>query len=157
MTTCKLEKSGPRGELVRLVGLRRARRAAARGVTLVEVLIVVAIMAIIAGSATLLVFPQLEKSRVDTAALSAGEVKKAADLYQNLNATGDACPTIQDLTASKTLDPQKLDDPWGTPFKIGCEDGEVVVRSLGKDRKENTPDDVLAGMTKSQLEKIKNL
>jgi general secretion pathway protein G len=149
--SCEVE----RGALAQRMS--RAGRSLARGVTLVEVLIVVAIMAVIAGGATVLVFPQFKKARVKTAAMSAGEIKKAADLYQNLNATGDACPTMQDLIASKTLDAKKIDDPWGTPFKLTCVDGEIRVISFGNDKKENTPDDVRDDMKPSELEKIGNL
>jgi general secretion pathway protein G len=137
--------------------LIRVERSLSRGVTLVEVLIVVAIMAVIAGGATVLVFPQFKKARVKTAHMSAGEIKKAADLYQNLNATGDTCPTIQDLIASKTLDAKKVDDPWGTPFKLACVDAEVRVISFGNDKKENTPDDIRDDMKPSELEKIGSL
>jgi general secretion pathway protein G len=133
------------------------QRAAARGVTLVEVLIVVAIMAVIAGGATILVFPQFKKSRVTMAVLGAGTIKQAAELYQNLNGTADVCPTIQDLVASKSIDAKKTDDPWGSPYKIVCIDGEIRVTSPGNDRKDNTPDDVRDDMKPSEVEKIANL
>jgi general secretion pathway protein G len=137
--------------------MRRAERALSRGVTLVEVLIVVAIMAVIAGGATLLVFPQFKKARNKTAVLGAGTIKQAAELYQNLNGTADVCPTIQDLVAAKNIDAKKTDDPWGSPYKIVCVDGEIHVTSPGNDRKENTPDDLRDDMKPSEIEKIGNM
>lgn len=131
------------------------RRRRARGVTLVEVLIVVAIMAVIAGSAVFLVFPQLAKAKVKTAHQSAQTIKQAADIHMNLD--GAECPTIQDLVAAKKLDRNKTDDPWGTPFKVTCPEGEVRVTSAGKDKKEGTPDDVRDDMKPSELEKVADL
>jgi general secretion pathway protein G len=137
--------------------MQRWKRAAARGVTLVEVLIVVAIMAVIAGGATILVFPQFKKARIKSAVIGATTIKQAAELYQNLNGTADVCPTVLDLVNSKSIDAKKTDDPWGSPYKIVCQDGEIHVISPGNDRKENTPDDVRDDMKPSEVEKIANL
>jgi general secretion pathway protein G len=123
--------------------IRNIKRAASRGVTLVEVLIVLAIMAIIAGGATALVFPRLKESRVRQTVLSAGVIKTGAQAYMQLdNAGSDACPSIKDLVDAKQLDAKKTDDVWGTPFKIHCEGDELTVVSAGADKKEGTPDDV---------------
>src|ERR1700760_1045597 len=65
------------------------RRAAARGVTLVEVLIVVAIMAVIAGGVTVVAFPLYKESRIKIAIQGCMAVKNAAELYMNLDATSD--------------------------------------------------------------------
>ena len=76
--------------------VRAVGRAAARGVTLVEVLIVVSIMAVISGGAVVLAFPLYKEARIKTAIVSAKEIKKAAQLYQEMDATAEGCPTIQD-------------------------------------------------------------
>lgn len=145
-------------------GIVRGRRAArrsqrsARGVTLVEVLIVVAIMAVIAGSAVFLVFPQLDKAKVKTAQQSAQTIRQAAEIHMNLDSAASDCPSIQDLVATKKLDRTRTDDPWGTPFKVVCEEGgELRVISAGKDKKEGTPDDVRDDMKPSEIEKIANM
>ncbi len=91
------------------------RRAAARGVTLVEVLIVVSIMAVISGGAVVLAFPLYKEARIKTAVVSAKEIKKAAQLYQEMDATTEGCPTIADLVAAKRVDSKTADDPWGKP------------------------------------------
>ena len=98
------------------------RRRAARGVTLVEVLIVLAIMALIAGSAVFLVFPELAKAKISTTALSAATIKKAAELYINIDGASN-CPTVDDLVNSRKLEKGKTNDSWGTPFKIECKEG----------------------------------
>lgn len=138
--------------------IRKWKRAASRGVTLVEVLIVLAIMAIIAGGATALVFPQLKKSRVKSAVLSAGVIKTAAQQYQQLEMAGSStCPTLKDLIDGKQIDAKKTDDPWGTPFKITCEGDEITVISAGADRKEGTPDDVKDDFKDADIKRVGEL
>jgi general secretion pathway protein G len=82
---------------------RRSRKGA-RGVTLVEVLIVVAIMAVIAGGATLLVFPQFKKARIDNAVIGAGVIKQAAELYMSMDAVDESCSMVKDLATAKRID-----------------------------------------------------
>ena len=119
----------------------RMARLARRGVTLVEVLIVVAIMAVIAGGATLLVFPQFKKAKVQSAKVGAEAVRQAVDLY-SVDGDSGACPQVKDLVDAKKLDAKKTDDPWGKPYKVLCDQGETRVLSFGADGQEGTGDDV---------------
>ena len=136
--------------------IRNLKKAAQRGVTLVEVLIVLAIMAIIAGGAVTLVFPRLKESRVKQAVLSAGVIKTAAQSYMHLDSAG-GCPTIKDLVDGKQIDGKKTDDPWGTQFKIGCEGDEITVTSSGADRKDGTPDDVKDDFKDADIKRVSGL
>ncbi|AGP42287.1 general secretion pathway protein GspG [Sorangium cellulosum] len=129
-------------------------RGLSRGVTLVEVLIVVTIMAIIAGGATLVLWPKLEAAKVRSAYTGASVIKTAADQYQNLGAGGEGCPTLQALVSAKQIDANKTDDPWGQPYRIKCEESEIRVYSLGKDKKEGSPDDIRDNMRQSEINKI---
>jgi general secretion pathway protein G len=138
-------------------GAAKRNRQGARGVTLVEVMIVIAIMAVISGGATLLAFPLYKESRIKTAVLGCSTVKQAADLYQNLEGAADQCPTIQDLVSSKKLDSKKTDDPWNMPYKIVCTDGDIHVISAGNDRKEGTPDDVRDDFKDADVKRVKAL
>ena len=131
-------------------------KAAARGVTLVEVLIVVAIMAVIAGGATLLVFPAFKKAKIKSAVVGASAIKQAAELHINVDG-GNECPSIQELVTSKKLDAKKTTDPWNSPYKVQCADGEVHVVSPGNDRKEGTPNDIRDDFRDSDVEKVANL
>ena len=137
--------------------VRAMSRAAARGVTLVEVLIVVSIMAVISGGAVVLAFPLYKEARIKTAVVSAKEIKKAAQLYQEMDATTEGCPTIADLVSAKRIDSNTANDPWGKPFRIVCGEGDIRVLSAGNDRKENTPDDVRDDFTPVDVKKIKEL
>ena len=137
--------------------IRKWKRAASRGVTLVEVLIVLAIMAIIAGGATALVFPRYKESQIRGAVLSAGVIKTAAQQYMHLDSPSGTCPTIKELVDGKHLDKGKTEDPWGTPFKIQCDGDEISVVSAGRDRKENTPDDVKDDFKDADIKKVAGL
>jgi general secretion pathway protein G len=144
-------------EDIRVSRLRRLARAGARGVTLVEVLIVVAIMAVISGGVTLVAFPLYRESRIKIGVQGCQAVKQAAELYQNLDATGDACPTIQDLVTSRKLDGQHTEDPWGVQYRIDCSEGEIRVWSNGNDRKPGTADDLKDNFKPADINRVKVL
>jgi general secretion pathway protein G len=121
---------------------KRAARALARGVTLVEVLIVVAIMSLIATTVVVAVIPKFKDAQIQTASNSAREIRNAVIRYRARG--GDSCPTIAQLVSEKEIDTaSKLDDPWSSPFKIECADDEVYVSSLGADKKEGSADDIV--------------
>ena len=136
---------------------RTMGRAAARGVTLVEVLIVVSIMAVISGGAVVLAFPLYKEARIKTAVVSAKEIKRAAQLYQEMDAVSEGCPTIADLIAAKRVDSKSADDPWGKPFRISCAEGDIHVLSSGNDRKENSADDIKDDFSPADVKRVKEL
>lgn len=119
----------------------RALRVVERGVTLVEVLIVVAIMSLIATTVVVAVIPKFRGAQVDIAGQSAREIRNAVTRYRARGT--ETCPTIAQLQSEKEIDSaSKADDPWGSAFKIECTDDEVYVLSLGPDKKEGTADDI---------------
>jgi general secretion pathway protein G len=125
------------GEILRGIG-----HAARRGVTLVEVLIVIAIMSLIATTVVVAVIPKFQQAMNDTALNSAREIRSAVVRWRATRG-GDQCPTVSQLVSDKEIDTaSKIDDPWGSQFKIICSEDEVVVASIGRDKKEGTPDDL---------------
>lgn len=128
-----------------LLRMRLARRAASRGVTLVEVLIVVAIMALIAGGVSFMILPKYKETQIKAATTNASNIRQVAIQYVALKSAGE-CPTVQILIAEKELDSTgDTEDPWGNPFTITCGDDDIAVSSPGPDKKENTEDDIYAG------------
>lgn len=120
---------------------RALLRAAQRGVTLVEVLIVVAIMAMLAGGVAFAYLPRMQETRIKTARQGALEIRKMVQLWQTEN--GADCPSLSQLKKDGYLDKAGAsDDPWGTGFDIRCEDAEVYVSSAGGDKKAGTEDDI---------------
>ncbi len=56
----------------------------------------------------------------------------------------DVCPTVDELRAGGDLDRSfPLRDPWGSAWRLMCEDDEVTATSCGPDRKAGTADDVV--------------
>lgn len=118
------------------------RSALARGVTLVEILIVLAIIAMIAGGVAVVAVPKLEQARVDTTKTNLRVLLPAAEMYRSNNA--GECPTVQLLQQKKEISStSETKDPWGSNYKIVCEEDDTRVVSFGKDKKENTPDDIV--------------
>ena len=115
-------------------------RMAERGTTLVEVLIVVAIIAMVAGGVAFFAFPKFKESQTKAATTGARVIRGAA---QNWQMTNDGCPTISQLIQDKQLDKaQDTNDPWGGDYTIVCTDDDIVVSSDGADKKKGSADDV---------------
>jgi general secretion pathway protein G len=122
--------------------LRRARRALARGVTLIEILIVLAIVGLIAGGVAVVAVPKYQESQKNQAKIDARTIHPVAEKYR-VDHPGDQCPTVELLREKKELSAaSKITDPWDTPYKIICGDDDVAVLSLGPDKREGTADDI---------------
>ncbi len=123
--------------------IRRARlRAAARGVTLIEILIVLAIIGLIAGGVAVVAIPKFQQARIDQAKIDLRTIHPVAEKWR-IDHVGEECPTVERLRAERELSTAaKLSDPWDSPYKIFCGDDEVIVSSFGPDRKEGTQDDI---------------
>ena len=134
-----------------------------RGFTLMEVLLVVAILGVIAS----LVVPQLagrqEQASVDASRLSATGIEQALRLYA-LDHGGklpSAAEGLQVLVEPVKQDPRwrgpYLDtlpvDAWGQPFQFEVVAqrggrGTAVIRSVGPDGLANTDDDITNAKSK---------
>lgn len=127
--------------------LRFSRSRRLRGVTLFEVLIVVAILAMVAGGVAFFALPKFKEAQVKTAESAARIIRQAAQSWQATNSDG-GCPTVSQLVQDKLLDPgQNTADPWGQAFVISCTEDDVVVSSTGGDKKKGTKDDVTVPKT----------
>lgn len=119
--------------------LRRRHEA---GMTLVEVLIVVSIMALIATGVTVFALPKFKEAQVSTAKTNAQVLRRAVQDWQRVNMES-TCPTISQLIEGKHLDSaSNTDDPWGQPWGLACTDDDIFVQSMGPDKKQGTPDDI---------------
>jgi general secretion pathway protein G len=122
----------------------RIRAAASRGMTLIEIMVVVAIISMLMGSVAVGAFSALERAKVKNAKMIIKAVEQGLVAYQTDNT--DSCPkALNDLYVQKylTKDPK---DPWGEPLVFKCpgehnKDGADIL-SKGKDKQEGTPDDI---------------
>lgn len=124
------------------LGQRLERRRREAGVTLIEVLIVVAIMAMLSAGVAVFALPKFKEAQVSTAKTSAQVLRRAVQDWQRVN-NESTCPTISQLVEGKHLDSgSNTDDPWGMPWGLVCTDDDVFVQSMGPDKKEGTTDDI---------------
>lgn len=128
--------------LRQLLSKYREKRAR-RGVTLVEVLIVVAIIAMVAGGVAVFALPKYKEAQIKNAETGARIVRTAIQQWQAAN-NESTCPTISQLVQEKQLDPgQSTNDSWNQPYNLTCTDDEVIVASNGPDKKKGTKDDIV--------------
>lgn len=140
MKTTALSLVGARGR----IGARSARslrRALSRGVTLIEILIVLAIIGLIAGGVAVVAIPKFAQAQKDTAKNDCRTIHPVAEKYR-VDHPGQ-CPTVEQLRAERELGAtSKITDPWDTPYAIRCEEDETFVVSFGPDKKEGSADDI---------------
>ena len=121
--------------------IQRLRRSLKRGVTLVEILIVLAIVGLIAGGIAVYAVPKFQKAQKDSALNSLKALHAVAEAWRANH--GNDCPTPQRLKEEKELSASSdINDPWGDPYKIQCDDDSTTVYSYGPDKKEGTQDDI---------------
>lgn len=120
----------------------RTGRAALRGVTLVEILIVVAIIAMVASGVAVFALPKFKEAQKKTAETGARVIRSAIQDWQRVN-NESTCPTMSQLVQEKNIDSAaNTDDPWGEAYILTCTEDDVVVTSKGPDKKKGTADDI---------------
>lgn len=105
--------------------IRTRRRAARSAFTLMEVLVVVAIIAILAGTGTVIYLRYIDETNVKMARAGVLTLGKVVDTYK-LNA--GRYPASLDELVQPTADgnkpyvePNALVDPWGHPYQYAAE------------------------------------
>jgi general secretion pathway protein G len=124
-------------------GRARALRSQA-GMTLIEIMIVMAIIGSLMAVLGTTAKTQWEKSKVNNAKILISEVSKAIEQYNMdcnsypptldalLASPGDACPNWGPQPYIKK---KNLSDPWGTPLDYQTDGGKFVLKSFGRDKK----------------------
>ena len=112
------------------------------GVTLVEVLIVVAIIALVSAGVALASFSHWLTTQNKSAAANARNLRGAVKTWW-LEHDPSVCPDMDQLVADQALDrDSSRTDPWGKPWRIECANSDVTILSDGHDRTPGTPDDI---------------
>jgi general secretion pathway protein G len=112
-------------------------------VTLVEVLVVVAIIAMVSSGVALYALPRYREAQSAMAKRGARVLRHAVHDWQRVENRSD-CPSVAELVQLRHLDPgQSARDSWNREFRIYCEQEDVVVSSAGRDGRFGTSDDIV--------------
>lgn len=115
-----------------------------RGMTLIEIMIVVAIIGLIMSGVTVVAVQQWRKAQVKDAARTVHTVVGALDLYATSNQ--NPCPGNLDELVQQKLLSKHPKDPWGEELIYRCPGEQnregADLMSKGPDRKEGTEDDI---------------
>ena len=130
-------------------GVRATAQSARRangGMTMLEIMIVLAIIGLVTSVVGVGVYANWKKSQIKVARIAVNEIAQKTIQYMTDNS--NECPkTIDDLVAQKYM-PKKQKDPWNRDYILRCPgvinvDGIDVI-SLGPDGQEGTADDIKA-------------
>ncbi len=112
------------------------------GLTLIEIMIVVFIVAMLGTAVGVAVLPQLEKARIEGTRADAQTIRANVELWK-AGHPGKKCPTVQDLIDDGIqAKGKRTTDAWDTEFEIECEGNDVYVVSAGPDGEFGTDDDI---------------
>ncbi len=129
---------------------KTSRKARQRGITLVELLVVLAILALISAIVVINVLPERDRAAVRKAQIDIGVIETALDQYRldmfNYPSTSQGLSALQQLPADERraanyrpggyLKGAALLDPWGNPYQYeipGQRGGAFDLYSLGAD------------------------
>jgi hypothetical protein len=127
----------PRSDTRRRAGSRRAER----GVTPLELVAALGAIVLTSVVASFVVRSQRQDDSQRMAEEAAERIHSAAERWQQDHATG--CPTISELVYDHALDADaRVDDPWGSRYRVVCNGPTLIVWSSGKDGETGTADDI---------------
>ncbi len=126
-------------------GKRLSTVAAARGMTLIEIMIVIAIIGIVGTAVAVGVVPQLNKARIKSAAAQISTIENAITMY-SVDEDTPASLEVLAQGAGALLKPKQLKDPWNQMFVYTYpstdNEREYDLCSNGPDKRSGTDDDI---------------
>ena len=121
--------------------LTKQQRRRRRGMTLIEIMVVITILGLIAAAVGVAVIPQLNAAKVDRAKLDMGSIQNALKLYYAKKGNyPDTATGLKALVDTNTLE-ELPKDPWGNDYMYLNEGGKPVIISYGADGTQGGEDD----------------
>ncbi|HYH98583.1 type II secretion system major pseudopilin GspG [Hyalangium sp.] len=112
---------------------RKQQRRRSRGMTLIEIMVVITILGLIAAAVGVAVIPKLEEAKRDTARLDIGSINNALKLYYTKQGKyPDTGTGLKALVDTQNLEKMPV-DPWGNEYVYLNESGKPVIVSYGAD------------------------
>lgn len=140
LAACSAPEADSRGSAERRLALRRA---ASRGLTLVELVITITLIGVLTAAISIGVIGAQKRANVQAAKTACSTARQATMQWKAVHPSED-CPAIEQLKVEKDLDTGfNLKDPWGSPYKLSCDSDEITCTSPGPDRKDGTDDDIV--------------
>ncbi len=116
----------------RLAPLTRRRRAP-RGMTLIEIIVVITILSLLMAAVGVAVIPRLEEAKVDRAKLDIGNIQSALKVYYAKKGNyPDTGAGLKALVDAQILEKPPV-DPWDHEYVYVLESGKPTIISYGKD------------------------
>lgn len=115
-----------------------ARKRSARGMTLIEIMVVLVILGLIAGAIGINVFNSLKDAQIRTAGLDLKSLSNSVDLYHV--ETGQWPDSLQQLVPKYLKELHK--DPWGSEYSYVRNGDGFTVYSFGPDKQQGGSDDI---------------
>jgi general secretion pathway protein G len=117
------------------LAVRQAAHSSRRAFTLLEILVVVAIIVMLAGLGGYYIMHRYEEAKVSTAKI---ECKKLAECAETYKMNNDGYPPSVESMAQQQpnggapfFPPEKAFDPWKKPYQIDTSSGIAVVFTTG--------------------------
>jgi general secretion pathway protein G len=120
----------------RIASRRRGR--VSRGMTLIEIMVVLVILGLIAGAIGYNVFNQLKEAQIRTARLDIKAIGNGIDLFHV--ETGQWPDSLQQLVPKYLKEVHK--DPWGTDYAFLKSGEGYEIYSYGPDKAQGGGDDI---------------
>src|SRR5579863_7490366 len=103
---------------------RAGRRAASRGLTLVELIIVITIIGVLTAAISVGLMRAKKTADIGTTTTACNTARSATTMWKSAHPSED-CPSIDDLKKEKFLGSDfNSKDPWGGPIKLSCDSDE---------------------------------